>query len=352
MKILLVEDDLSAGALLLTLLTTHRYTVDLATDGQAGFDLAEQGSYDLILLDVLLPKLDGISLCQRLREQGYEKPILMLTSRDSNNDVITGLDAGADDYIIKPYDSAQLAARIRALLRRGKQAFSLSLLQWGGLSLNPVSTEVIYRNTKILLTAKEYMLLEFFLRHPQQVFSRDALINHLWPLDECPANGTVTNLIKDLRQKLRTAGLTQEAIETVYGMGYRLKDAPQDERLQQEDAEMDEIEEAAHEQSIVERFQASLEERFAQIDAALQVFQVGELEIQQRLNAITEAHQLAGTLGMFGANSASELMKKIERLLMSERQEFQITQVCQIRAELQQIQLSSNFNLPIAIRAD
>jgi DNA-binding response OmpR family regulator/HPt (histidine-containing phosphotransfer) domain-containing protein len=354
MKILLVEDDSLAGELLITLLRNHCYIVDLAVDGKTGFDLAEQQDYDLILLDVLLPKLDGISVCRRLRGQGCETPILMLTSRDSGDDVITGLDAGADDYVIKPYDPAQLSARIRSLLRRGKQSFSSALLQWGDLSLNPVSTEVIYQNTKIFLTAKEYTLLEFFLRHPQQVFSRDALIDHLWSMNESPANGTVTNLIKDLRRKLKAAGLIQDVIETVYGLGYRLKVAPQERqwKREQEDKEV-EPEETTHEQSIVERFRASLNERLAQIDAALQAFQMGALGVQQRQNAITEVHRLAGTLGMFGANQASERMKAIEHLLMlPEPAETQMTQVCQMRSELEQIRVSADFNLPTAVESD
>lgn len=349
MKILLVEDDSLAGELLLSLLTARRYTVDLATDGQTGFDLAEQWVYDLILLDVLLPKLDGISLCRRLREGGCETPILMLTSRDSDNDVVIGLDAGADDYVIKPYDLSQLVARIRTLLRRGKQALSCQTLEWGNLSLNPVSTKVSYQHTEISLTAKEYILLEFFLRHPQQVFSRNALIDHLWSMNESPAEGTVTNLIKDLRQKLKAAGLTQEVIETVYGLGYRLRAALETKR-KQDDVELTEI---IHEQSIVERFRAALGERLSQIDGALQALQVGALGVQQRQSAIAEAHQLAGTLGMFGASSASELMKQIERLLMlPEWQESQIAQVCQMRSALQQIQLSADFNLPTEIRTD
>jgi DNA-binding winged helix-turn-helix (wHTH) protein len=247
-----------------------------------------------------------------------------------------------------------LTARIRSLLRRGKQSLSSPILRWGDLSLNSVSTEVAYQNTKIPLSAKEYILLEFFLRHPQQVFSRDALIDHLWSVNEAPANGTVTNLIKDLRRKLKAAGLSQEVIETVYGLGYRLKVAPR--ALQNGQEQTDEIEACdgtLHEQLILERFRVSLNERLSLVDAALQAFQVGALGVQQRQNAILEAHQLAGTLGMFGAGSASDLMKNIERLLMlPEWKESQIAQICQMRSELQHIQVSSGFNLPTDMRTD
>ncbi|WP_088888810.1 response regulator transcription factor [Leptolyngbya ohadii] len=179
MKVLLVEDDPLAGKLLSATLTNHRYTVDLATDGQQGFELADQFNYDLILLDVQLPKLDGIHLCQKLRARGCSTPILMLTACDSNEGVIQGLDAGADDYVIKPCDPEQLAARMRSLLRRREKQVTSPYLQWGDLTLNLLSAEVTYREETVALTAKEYGLLELFLRHPQRVFSRSALLDLL-----------------------------------------------------------------------------------------------------------------------------------------------------------------------------
>ncbi|TVQ06518.1 MAG: response regulator [Leptolyngbya sp. DLM2.Bin27] len=342
MRILLVEDDSLAGELLVSHLKKRCYTVDLAIDGQVGFELANQWSYNLIVLDVQLPKLDGLSVCRQLRGQGCETPILMLTARDASDDVVTGLDAGADDYVTKPCDPAQLTARIRSLLRRGQQPLSLPTLCWGDLSLHLDSAEVFYQTTKVPLTAKEYTLLAYFLRHPQRVFSRCALIDRLWPMDESPSDATVTNLVKDLRRKLKNAGLVEDVIETVYGLGYRLEAAPPTSQLQDEDTSR--LEPTA-EQVIFERFRASLGERIAQVDGALAAFQSGALGVQQRQNAITEAHQLAGTLGMFGANPATDLMKTIEQLLMcAERGEAQLAQAGQLRVALQDV--PSAFQCP------
>lgn len=349
MKILLVEDDAFASELLSSLLNNCRYTVDLATDGQAGFDLAEQEDYDLILLDIQLPKLDGLSVCRQLRNRGYEAPILMLTARDSNNDVVTGLDAGADDYVVKPYDPAQLAARIRSLLRRGQQPLHSSIFQWGELKLDTVSAEVLYQHCKVLLSPKEYKLLAFLMQHPQQVFSREAVIDHLYSLDESPSNATVTNLVKDLRRKLKATGLTEEVVETVYGLGYRLKVAPQltCPTDQNEAAERDQAQE---QQIIVERFRACLEERVAQIDTALKALEAGELGEQQQQGAIAQAHQLAGTLGIFGATGATELMQTVEQVLMGIEQDADsLVQISQLRSDLRDIPANC-FSLPTPAR--
>jgi DNA-binding response OmpR family regulator len=229
-KILLVEDDELIGSMLFEALVAHRYTVDVAADGQAGLELATNFDYDLILLDWLIPKLDGISLCRQLRSNGYQKPILLLTAKDSNSDIVQGLDAGADDYIVKPYDLSALMARIRALLRRGNSPVT-SVLNWGNLCLNPVSGEVTCGEQLLSLTPKEYSLLELFLRNPQRVFSRSAIIDRLWSLDGSPAESAVTVHIKELRQKLKTGGMTEEIIETVYGLGYRLKSPPEEKVL-------------------------------------------------------------------------------------------------------------------------
>lgn len=226
MKVLLIEDDKPTVLLLSGALTAQYYTIDVAADGQIGVDLATAWDYDLILLNMLIPKVDGISLCHQLRSQGYQKPILLLTTKNSHTDIIRGLDAGADDYVTKPYDLSELLARIRALLRRGEKPLTPAVIAWEALSLNPVSARVTYNGHKLSLTPKEYKLLALFLRNPQRIFSRSAIIDRLWSIDVSPTEGAVTNLIKDLRQKLKTAGLTIDLLETVYGMGYRLKTPP------------------------------------------------------------------------------------------------------------------------------
>jgi len=222
MRILLVEDDQRIAIALMETLRDRQYQVDLGEDGEAAWQFLEAFNYELILLDVTLPKLNGIQLCQRLRKAGIQTPVLMLTARDSSSDKVLGLDAGADDYVVKPFDLAELTARIRALLRRGNAVLP-TVLEWGDLRLNPSNYEVSYGENLLHLTPKEYQLLELFLRKNQMVFSRSLILDHLWSFEEPPGEETVKVHIKDLRKKLRIAGAPPDFIETVYGVGYRLK---------------------------------------------------------------------------------------------------------------------------------
>jgi DNA-binding response OmpR family regulator len=221
MRILLVEDDVRLAETLAEALTDQRYVVDIATDGEAGWFQVKTIDYDLLVLDVMLPELDGISLCHRLRSHGYNLPILMLTACDTINDEITGLDVGADDYVVKPVDLQKLFARMRALLRRGNKAAS-PVLEWGDLHLNPSTCEVAYGQTPIHLTPKEYALLELLLRNGRRVLSRSVMIEHVWSLESSPEEHTVKVHIRGLRQKLKGAGASEDLIETVHSMGYRL----------------------------------------------------------------------------------------------------------------------------------
>ncbi|MEL6779223.1 MAG: response regulator [Cyanobacteria bacterium J06597_16] len=223
MKFLLVEDDESLAGAIEQLLAKHHYVMDLATDGMMGRDMAEAFPYDLILLDWTLPKLDGITLCKYLRNEGNYTPIILLTARDGGANKVIGLDAGADDYLVKPFGFEELLARIRALLRRAEGIVS-PVLQWGDLCLDPRSSEVTCRGTPISVTPKEYALLELFLRNPNRIFSLDNLLDKVWPFDDTPNVGSVRTHIKGLRQKLKKGGLP-EMIATVYGLGYRLKPA-------------------------------------------------------------------------------------------------------------------------------
>lgn len=225
MKILLVEDDDRISDALVEDLSDRNFVVEVAHDGQAAWDLVDTFTYDLILLDVMLPKVDGISLCRRLRSQGCVTPILMLTARDTVNDRVLGLDAGADDYLVKPFDLQELSARMRALLRRGSSALP-PVLEWGQLRLDPSTCEVFYNNSPMMLSPTEYRLLEFFLRHGRRVFSRAQILEQLWSFDQIPEESTVKAHIRSLRQKLESAGAPPDFIETVYGLGYRLKQKP------------------------------------------------------------------------------------------------------------------------------
>ncbi|BAU05545.1 response regulator [Fischerella sp. NIES-3754] len=346
MKILLVEDDLSIGEFLSTTLTAYRYTVDLATDGELGLELAIQGEYAVIVLDIVLPKLDGLSICRKLREQGCQTPILMLTAKDSDEDVVVGLDMGADDYVTKPCESSQLIARIRALLRRQATAISSSVLTWGKLCLDPNLIQVTYQQQLITLSPKEYSLLELFLRYPQRIFSRSAIIDHLWSIDESPTDAAVTNLIKDLRRKLKAVGMMEELIETVYRLGYRLKVAPngdiQDKqaKVEPEQEEQTDLEPEGLEliEEVAQDFQASLAERIEVLEKAVRSLQIDNFDSAQREYVIDEAHRLAGGLGTFGYAKGSELARAIEHLLR-EKSEFgkqELNQFLQLLAQLQQ----------------
>ena len=338
MKILLVEDDELIGSALFEALVAHHYTVDVAADGQAGLELAITFEYDLILLDWLIPKLDGISLCRQLRSKGYQKPILLLTAKDSNSDIVQGLDAGADDYIVKPYDLSELMARIRALLRRGNSPVT-TVLTWGDLCLNPVSGEVTFGENLLSLTPKEYSLLELFLRNPQRVFSRSAIIDRLWSLDGSPAESAVTVHIKELRQKLKTGGMTEEIIDTVYGLGYRLKSPPEEKVLREsvaghgsvyragdkedkgnegdkEERSQSKLKALASLSKLLERFRGSFAQQVTVLEQAKIALSEGNLSEVLRQSAGQEAHKLAGGLGTFGYPQGSNLARAIEHILM------------------------------------
>lgn len=222
MRILLVEDNLRLAEALAEALTDQLYVVDVVKDGESAWDQVKAIAYDLILLDVMLPKLDGISLCQRLRNHGYQLPILMLTALDTSTDKVNGLDAGADDYVVKPFDLQELLARIRALLRRGNSP-SAPILAWGSLYLNPSTYEVSYEQQPLHLTPKEFSLLELLLRNGRRVLSRAVIIERLWSSENPPEEDTVKAHIKSLRQKLRAVAAPEDLIETVHGLGYRLK---------------------------------------------------------------------------------------------------------------------------------
>ncbi len=228
MKLLLVEDDREISELLTEVLHGEQYLVDVATDGEEGWDFVESCDYDLVLLDVMLPKLNGVNLCRQLRAKEYQMPVMMLTAKDSTEDQIDGLDAGADDYVVKPYKLGELLARIRALLRRKTVSVS-PILRWGDLSLDSNTCKVTYKEQVLKLTPKEYGLLELFLRNGNNLLSRSKILDNLWSFEEPPDENTVKAHMRRLRKKLSKAGAADDFIETVYGLGYRLK-----QNLQQE----------------------------------------------------------------------------------------------------------------------
>lgn len=222
MKVLLVEDECRIAKALAEVLSDQSYVVDIAGDGQVAWEFIRAFPYSLIVLDWMLPKLDGINLCRQLRQAGYSMPILLLTAKDTSTDKVMGLDAGADDYVVKPFDLQELMARIRALLRRGMTILP-PVLEWENLRLDPRNCEVTYNEEPLHLTPKEYKILELFLRHSHQVFNRGEILKHLWSFEEPPGEETIKVHIRSLRKKLKSAGAAFDFIETVYGLGYRLK---------------------------------------------------------------------------------------------------------------------------------
>lgn len=218
MRILLVEDEKKVADFIKKGLTEEGYAVDCAADGKEGMFMAEESNYDLIILDILLPKFDGFQVCQRLREKGISSPIIMLTAVDATEDKIKGLDTGADDYLTKPFSFEELLARIRALMRRG-QSGTLAKLEVADLVLDPKSRQVIRAGKEIKLSNKEYAILEYFMRNPGRVLTRTLLSEHVWNYDFESYTNVVDVYVNYLRNKI-DRDFKPKLIHTVRGVGY------------------------------------------------------------------------------------------------------------------------------------
>ncbi|HEX2911222.1 MAG TPA: two-component system response regulator RppA [Chloroflexia bacterium] len=221
MRILLVEDNRRLNLSLKTSLIEEGYAVDSAFDGPEALDLAEVTPYDSLILDVMLPGMDGLEVCRTLRLRGVKTPILMLTARDSVDDRVRGLDSGADDYLVKPFAMTELLARLRALLRREASNKS-GLLEVADLSVDPATHFVERAGQDIKLTAKEYTLLEYFMRHPNQLLTREMVENHIWSYDFESSSNVVDVYVRRLRRKVDDP-FEIKLLETVRGAGYRLR---------------------------------------------------------------------------------------------------------------------------------
>jgi DNA-binding response OmpR family regulator len=234
-KILLVEDEPDLGAIIKKKLTQHQYVVDWVGDGIEAWNYltSPQTAYSIAIVDWMLPKLSGIELCQRLRVSHYTLPILMLTARDRMEDKITGLDAGADDYLVKPFGMEELLARLRALQRRAP-TFQTDRLQLGNLRLDYGSnaiaiSDLLGKERSVSLTAKEFQLLEYLMQNPDRILTHDQIRNRIWALDSESASNIVAAQIRLLRKKLTESGCenphglpSTPVIETIRGFGYRL----------------------------------------------------------------------------------------------------------------------------------
>ncbi|MDT9188637.1 MAG: response regulator [Limnospira sp. PMC 894.15] len=319
MRILLVEDDLHLADALVAMLTSQKYQVDLVNDGQQGWEYIQSSSYDLVLLDIELPLLDGISLCHQLRSHNFQVPILLLTARNNQQDKVKGLDAGADDYMVKPLDIAELSARIRALLRRSSEATS-SVLTYEKMVLDTSTCDVSYNGKPLKLTPKEYGLLELLMGNRQRTFSIDKILDKLWTFDDPPSANTVRAHIKGLRQKLKAAGAGAEFIETVYGLGYRLnqnleKPHSATARVNSEPNGDRQFQLNQSIQKVWERFRETLDDRIITIEKAIAAANDGQINLLMQQQARQEAHKLAGSLGTFGRREGSTVAREIELIL-------------------------------------
>ena len=227
MRILVVEDEKKVASFIKKGLEEQSYAVDTAFDGLEGERLASQTPYDAIILDVLLPKQDGVVTCQKIRHKGVSTPVLMLTALGETDDKVRGLDSGADDYLTKPFHFEELLARVRALLRRKSQDKS-SLLQAGALVLDPVTRKVEREGRQIRLTSREFALLEYFMRNKGQILSRANLAQHVWNVSFDMESNVIDVYVKLLRQKI-DRGFNQPMLQTIVGAGYVLKDTDEND---------------------------------------------------------------------------------------------------------------------------
>jgi len=224
MRILVVEDEKKVASFIKKGLQEEHYAVDIAYDGEEGLALVQINEYDLILLDIMLPKLDGMEVLRRIRGNGFGVPILILTAKDSVEDIVTGLDTGSDDYLTKPFSFAELVARVRALLRR-KAKEKTDILTIGDLRLS-TSTHRVKRGTReIELTPKEYALLEYFMRNPNRILTRALITEHVWDYHFDPETNVIDVYVNYLRKKI-DQGFEKKLIHTIRGSGYMMKDEP------------------------------------------------------------------------------------------------------------------------------
>lgn len=224
MKILLVEDEAKTLQLIKQGLEQHNIEVDIAYDGLMGLTLAQRNPYDLLITDIILPEINGLNLCRKLRESGFETPILLLTALSTTTDIITGLDAGADDYLGKPFEFSELMARIRALTRRNKAIVVASnILRVADLELNQDTKQVKRAGKEILLTAKEFNLLELLMRHPGRVISKVELAEKIWEITFDTGTNVIEVYVNFLRKKV-DKDFDKKLIHTQIGMGYVIKE--------------------------------------------------------------------------------------------------------------------------------
>lgn len=325
MRILIIEDDQRIKNVLMATLKVSKYLIDIASDAQEAWVMIATFTYDLLLLDVLLPGIDGINFCQQLRSRGLKMPILLITARDDNDYKIKGLDAGADDYLIKPFDTQELLARIRALLRRRNKLIQSEIVI-GKLCLVTNTCEITYGGKLLQLTPTEYKILELFMRNSRRVFNTGDLITNLWSLEPIPTESTIRSHLRGLRKKLRVAGANGDLIETVHGLGYRLKDSGIEVDSDHEQA----VTEDSHDLTLAQQQQclAALHQSWFKFkdsifdDVNYLQTVICDLATSTANHSLTKAirvaHNLVGLLGSFGLSSAAKIAGEIENLLIKQ----------------------------------
>lgn len=353
MRILLVDDDEALMESLTQRLIHQRYAVDIATNGASARSYLDLFNYDLVVLDLMLPDGDGIEFCREFRSAGYRNPVMILTATESTPEKVKALDAGADDYIVKPFSFDELCARIRALLRRDSQGLP-PILHWGPLALDPSTCEVSYHHQPLRLTPKEFAMMELFLRHPHRVYSLSSIIDDLWSFEDPPGEDAIRTHIKGLRRKLKLAGGPKDLVKTVYGLGYRLNEKMPEllavEPVAVDAAAIDSSETIANlaapwsrlwpappsietatavplgQESIqamlesrreaisqaCERYLMAANAQIETIEAAATAVLAGDLEADLHSRSQMNAHKLAGSMGSFGIAEGSRIARQIE----------------------------------------
>ena len=224
MKLLLVEDERELSEALFQILTNNKYSVDAVYDGEDGLDYALTGVYDVIVLDIMIPKLNGLSLLKQLRKSGISTPVIMLTAKSQIEDRVLGLDLGADDYLTKPFATEELLARLRSITRRKGNVVNDNILTYGDISLNWDTYDLAVNNENIRLTLKEFEIIKYFMERPKCVVSKDDLITKLWGFDSEVEYNNIEVYISFIRKKL-TYLKSNVSIVTIRGVGYRMEDS-------------------------------------------------------------------------------------------------------------------------------
>ena len=322
MKILLVEDDQRLGKLIKDYLMPESEQIDLISNGAEIRDQLAVNDYDILILDVMLPKKNGIDICRELRAENIDIAILFITALNTQNDKIRAFESGADDYLTKPFDFQELLLRVKALLRRDKKE-EINSLKWGDLVMIPIEKKVYFLEQELTLTPTEFKILQIFLQNPQQVFQTDNIIDQLWDLDKIPTNNTLRSHIKSLRRKFEQVGLGKDFIETVYGMGYKLKEPKKElsssSSISQQNASVDVNQKNSEQEPelktlIDEIWQEHRGSIYRDCQKLMAYVQKKYIPVKTD-EAIRIAHNLAGFLGTVGFEECSKIAKQIEIII-------------------------------------